>query len=131
MAQQFLENVYKLHRLPSSIVSDRDPIFMTNFWKELLRVLEVNLKHSSSYHPQTNSQTKEVNRCLETYLRCMSGDMPKRWCSWIYLAEFWYNTSYDSAIKITPFQALYGVSPPIHVPYIPRDSMVAAVDVLL
>jgi hypothetical protein len=110
IAQFFVDNIVKLHGVPQSIVSDRDKIFTSNFWKELFRL---QLKMSTSYHPQTDGQTKVVNRCLENYLRCFAGDKPKEWTRWLPWAEWWYNTTYHSATKMIPFEAVYGRPPPI------------------
>ncbi|GJX36874.1 reverse transcriptase [Tanacetum coccineum] len=89
VAQVFLDQVYKLHGLPESIVSDRDKVFLSNFWKALFGELKVKLKLSTAYHPQTDGQTKVVNRSLGCYLRCMCGEKPKEWVKWLSLAEFW------------------------------------------
>lgn len=98
VAQVFMDNVYRLHGMPSTIVSDRDPCFLSNFWKEFFGLEQVQLSHSSAYHPQTDGQTEVVNRCLENDLRCMCSDKPKEWLKWLPLAEYWYNTSFHSAI---------------------------------
>lgn len=86
------------------------------------------LHYSTAYHPQSDGQTEVVNRCLETYLRCMTGDGPTHWFSWLSLAEFWYNTDFHTSLQTTPFQALYGYPPPLQVTYVPGDSSLPAVD---
>lgn len=105
IARVVLDNIVKLYGFPKSIVSDRDRIFTSVFWKELFAKCETTLKHSSAYHPQTDGQLERVNQCLEMFLRCSMQDSPKQWKSWLPMAELWYNTSYHSAIKCSPFQA--------------------------
>ena len=128
VAKVFMENVYKLHGLPASITSDRDPVFLSRFWKELFSIQGVNLHYSTAYHPQTDGQTEIVNKGIKHYLRCMTGDIPNQWARWLPLVEWWYNTIYHSATKMTPYEIVYGFPPSIHIPYFPRDSTVASVD---
>jgi len=128
VAQAYLDNIYKLHGLPRSSVSDRDAIFLSSFRQSLFAVLGVDLLLSSSYHPQTDGQTEVLNRCLENYLRCMSVQNPKGWVNWLPMAEWWYNTTYQSAIQKTPFEVLYNQEPPLHLPYVPGESTHKGVD---
>lgn len=127
VAQAFMDNIFKLHGLPNSIVSDRDSVFLSEFWRELFTLQGVALNYSSAYHPQSDGQTEVVNRCLETYLRCMTSDRPGLWSRWLPLAEFWYNTSFHSSANMSPYEAVYGQPPPQHLPYVPGESKVAVV----
>lgn len=112
VARLFTNNVFKLHGIPKTIVSDRDPTFTSKFWKELLRVTGTELLMSSVYHPQTDGQTEVKNKGLEGYLRSFTGDRPRGWVRWLSLAEWAYNNSVHSSTKLTPFEAVYGYPPP-------------------
>jgi hypothetical protein len=57
VAKVLMDHVYKLHGLPASIVSDRDPIFTSSFWRELFSLAQVTLRMSTSYHSQYDGQT--------------------------------------------------------------------------
>ena len=128
VAQAYLDNVFKLHGWPQSIVSDRDSVFLSDFWQALFSIQGTNLFLSSAYHPQTDGQTEIVNRCLETYLRCMCSEHPKDWSKWLSLAEWWYNTSFHSATELTPYEVVYNQPPPVHLPYMPGETKVIGVD---
>jgi len=124
VAQVYFEQVFKLHGLPRTIIRDRDKVFMSYFWSALFKYQQVALHKSTAYHPQTDGQT-EVNRCLEGYMRCMTGERPLEWVLWLPLAESWYNANWHTAIGVTPYEVLY---PSLHIPYVSGDYKVAAVD---
>lgn len=83
MARVFMDNVFKLHGMPLSIVSDHDSVFTSTFWREL------------------------VNHCLKTYLRCSMGTRLSDWTCWLSLAEWWYNSSVHSTTWMSPSEAVY------------------------
>lgn len=106
-AQVFFENIFKLHGLPNSIVSDRDKVL----WQELFEKIGIGLHMSTAYHPQTDGQTERVNKCLESYLRCMCFLKPHKWKRCLAVAEWRYNTNFHTSLQMTPFKALYGYTP--------------------
>jgi hypothetical protein len=108
VAHVILDVVVRLHGMPKLIESDRDKIFISSFWNELFKLSNTTLVISTSYHPQTDGQTERVNQCLKMFLRCCVHDTPKKWKSWLPLAEFRYNISFHSSLGCTPFKALYG-----------------------
>ena len=111
VAETFVHGIVKLHGMPQSIISDRDPIFSSHFWREFF-MSGTSLKMSSAYHPQTDGQTEVVNRYIEQYLRCFASQQSRKWHSFLPWAEYWYNTTYHSSTGMTPFQILYGRPPP-------------------
>lgn len=78
VAKAFVANIVRLHGIPTSIVSDRDKVFISSFWQALFQLQGTKLCMSSSYHPQSDGQTEVVNRTLEQYLRCFAGDRPRK-----------------------------------------------------
>jgi len=107
LAGIFVHEIWRLHRLPKRIVSDRDTIFMSSFWQEVMRLLEVALDKSSAYHPQTDGQIEQVNQVLEHYLRTYCTWDQDNWVELLPFAEFCYNNTIHSATKLTPFFAAY------------------------
>nr|GEY89491.1 hypothetical protein [Tanacetum cinerariifolium] len=80
------------------IISGRDKVFLSLFWKEFFKMLQVSLHLSTAYHPQTDGQTRVVNRCLECYLRCMTRERPKEWSKWLALAKYCKVDSVDRSL---------------------------------
>jgi transposase InsO family protein len=111
MASAFLNTIYRFHGLPTSIVSDRDPVFTSWFWQSLFKLAVITLNLSSAYHPHNDGQIERVNQFLETFLRCFVPACPKKWKEWLCTAEFWYNNCFHSALRHSPFEALYGRQP--------------------
>ena len=101
---------------------------MSHFWRELFRLAGTKLNHSTAYHPQTDGQTEVVNRGVEMFLGCFCGEKPKEWVKWILWAEYWYNTTYQRAIGVTLFQAVYGHLPPPLEYYGERDTTNSTLD---
>ena len=131
VAENFIEGVVKLHGMPRSIISDRDPIFISKFWQEFFKLSGSKIMLSSAYHPQTDDQTEVVNRCVEQYLRCFVHQWPRKWSTYLAWAEYWYNTTYHASTKMTPYQALYGRLPPLIPAYLEGLSLVHEVDQML
>jgi transposase InsO family protein len=69
VAKIFFREVFRLHGLPKNIISDRDSQFIGTFWRELFRLVGIELTPSTSYHPQTDGKTEIVNKWVEGYLR--------------------------------------------------------------
>jgi hypothetical protein len=131
VARAFFVDIVRLHGFPQSIVSDRDVVFTSAFWKELFHLARTRLCMSSSFHPQSDGQTEVVNKVITMYLRCLTGDRPRQWVRWLPWAEFCYNTSYHTALRDMPFRVVYGHDPPTLRSYEAGDSRMPAVDCLL
>lgn len=74
VASLFIDMVVKIHGVPRNLVFDRDPLFISKFWQELFKASGTHLRMNSAYHPQSDGQTKVLNRIVEQYLRASSTD---------------------------------------------------------
>lgn len=75
VAQVFLDSVVKLHGVPKTLVSDRDKVFTSSFWKNLFQLMEVKLLMSTAYHPQLMAKVSvstNVWRCISGVLSILS-----------------------------------------------------------
>ncbi|WVZ91093.1 LOW QUALITY PROTEIN: hypothetical protein U9M48_037307 [Paspalum notatum var. saurae] len=108
LAKIYIENIVKLHGIPSKIVSDRGTQFTFRFWKSLQEAMGTNLDFSSAYHPQTDGQTERVNQIMEDMLRACVLTYDKDWESSLPYAEFSYNNGHLGSLGMAPFEALYG-----------------------
>jgi len=111
LARLFRDNMWKLHRLPESIISDRGPQFAAGLMKELNGMLGIKSKLSTVFHPQTDRQTERVNQELEQYLRMFIDHRQEQWPEWLGTAEFAYNNKTHSSTKTSHFKANYGQDP--------------------
>jgi len=108
LAKLFRNHVWKLHRLPESIISDRGVQFTAEMMKELNNLLEIQTKLSTAYYPQIDGQTERINQKLEQYLRVFIDHRQEQWPDWLGMAEFAYNNKIHAATKTSPFKVNYG-----------------------
>jgi hypothetical protein len=107
-AEIYLDQIIRLHEIPKTISSDRGAQFIARFWEQLQHSLGTKLIRSSMYHPQTDGQTEKINQILEDMLRACVIQYEKNWDKCLALEKFSYNNSYQSSLKMAPFEALYG-----------------------
>jgi transposase InsO family protein len=131
VAEAFFDGIVRLHGFPTSIVSDRDPVFTGNMWRDLFKMVGVKLCMSTAFHPQADGQLEVVNKVIVMYLRCVTGDQLRAWVDWLSWAEYCYNTSFHTALRTTPFEVVYGRPSPPFLPYSPATARTEATDTLL
>ncbi|SGY45721.1 BQ5605_C001g00329 [Microbotryum silenes-dioicae] len=125
LARTFLTHVFKLHGLPTDIVSDRGATFTSNWWSEFLAMLKIKPNLSTAFHPESDGQTERTNQTLEHYLRHFCDYLQTNWSELLPLAEFAYNNSFHSSIGASPFYVTRGYHPRLEVSL--RDSFVTDV----
>ena len=79
LVRLFRDNVWKLHGLLESVVSDRGPQFVAELTKKLNKILGIETRLSIAFHPQTDRQTERMNQELEQYLRFLMEHRQKDW----------------------------------------------------
>ncbi|KAG8485188.1 hypothetical protein CXB51_021841 [Gossypium anomalum] len=128
VAIAFLNDIVRLHGIPTTIFTNRKPRFMHTFWQELYSLQRTKLAISTPYHPQIDSQTEVINKCLEMYLKCFLADTPHAWIPMLPWAKYWYNTAFQTMACMTPFEILYKHPPPTIARYIQDTSRSPLID---
>jgi len=93
------------------VISNCGPQFVSGFMRELNKILGIDTKLSTAYHPQTDGQIERMNQELEQYLRMFVDYCQMNWPEWLAIAEFSYNNKIQKSIKILPFYTNYGFNP--------------------
>lgn len=110
-ANLFVAHVFQDFGLPVMIISDRDKIFTSDFWKQLMRRLKVEHRYSTAYHPQTDGQTEVMNKVVEEVIRPSLSEDGKNWEEMIPLVQFCINNSRNESTGETPFYLNRGSHP--------------------
>lgn len=99
--------------MPKAIISDRDPRFVSRFWRSFFEQgLGTTLRFSTAYHPQTDGQSERTNRTLEEILRHYVSPQQTDWDEYLDCAEYAINDAQQVSTGYTPFQLAYGGQQP-------------------
>ncbi|PNS18780.1 hypothetical protein CAC42_5319 [Sphaceloma murrayae] len=114
-AHRLLDNLLSADwGLPSAIISDRDPKFLSTLWQTWFARLGTKLLMSVAYHPQTDGQSERTNQTVEIALRFHIAKYPDAELEWIYALpqlQFALNSSINAATGRTPNEICLGFRP--------------------
>ena len=109
-ADLFFHDIWTHFGLPSSIISDKDSHFLSTFWRTLWSLLGCQLRFSTAFHPQTDGQTKVVNRTLVHSLHSYFAKN-KQWDIYLHIIHHSYNRATHSSTSFSPFEVCFGFQP--------------------
>uniref|UniRef100_A0A3P9HCQ1 Gypsy retrotransposon integrase-like protein 1 n=1 Tax=Oryzias latipes TaxID=8090 RepID=A0A3P9HCQ1_ORYLA len=112
-ANLLIDHVFRHHGIPSDIVSDRGPQFVSQVWRAFCSALGASTSLSSGYHPQSNGQAERANQELEAMLRCLVAQNQGDWSDYLVWVEYAHNNHPSTATGMSPFEASLGYSPPL------------------
>ena len=104
IAKIYQDEIWKLHRIPRKVLSNREPQFTLKFMKELSKALGTKKTLSMVYHPQNNGQMEGMNQEIEVFLQHYVNYQQDNWIKYLVMAEFQYNNKKHVAIGRTPFK---------------------------
>ena len=104
IAKIYQDEIWKLHRIPRKVLSNREPQFTLKFMKKLSKALGTKKTLSMVYHPQNNGQMEGMNQEIEVFLQHYVNYQQDNWIKYLAMAEFQYNNKKHVAIGRTPFK---------------------------
>ena len=111
-ATLFFEHVVRHHGLPSSIVSDRDPIFTSEVWSHLCDQLQIKQCCTAPFHPQANGQAERTNQTMKQVLQALLASRPHyQWLTVLYMVEMAINNAPIASTEFSPYYLNYGFHP--------------------
>ena len=111
IAQLYLDHIYRWFGLPTKIISNRDPHFMSHFRKAITKKLGIQQNLSTTFHPQTDGLSEWKNQWVEQYLCTITASHPRDWSYWISIASAVHNNQINLTTGLLPNHVLFGYSP--------------------
>ena len=111
IAKIYKDNIWKLHRIPRKVLSNRELQFASKFMEELIKALETKRQLSIAYHSQTDGQTERINQEIGMFLQHYVNYQQDDWTNWLAIVEFQYNNKKYTATGRTPFELNFGRHP--------------------
>lgn len=109
-----METIIANHGLPKEIISNKNKLFTSKFWTSLIAQLGIKYKISTTYHPQTNGQTKRMNQIIEIYLKSYINQKQDNWVQLLPLVQVAYNSLVNKTMGIMPFYTNYSREAPLY-----------------
>ena len=107
----YVKYIFSCFRLPSQVISDCDPRFVSKFTQELCRILGISQNVSTAYHPRMDGQSEQTNQWLEQYLRFWANKWQDNWAPLLLLTEFVHNNWIHEGTGKSPFFLMMGYDP--------------------
>jgi transposase InsO family protein len=111
VAHALIRRVYSQHGLPASMISDRGPQFVKEVGREMARLLQIEQRLSTAYHPETDGGNERANTEIEVFFRAYAAKFQTTWAQLCPAAEFAINTRPSSSTGVSPFFVTHGYEP--------------------
>ena len=103
----FTKNIFKLHELSDTIISDHRDQFISTFWKTLCKWLQISTQLLTVFHSETDKQIKIANMIMKQYLWMYYSYLQDDWKKWLFLTEFTANNMMNKSTDVTSFYIIY------------------------
>jgi hypothetical protein len=110
-AALYIKHIFAHFGLPTKVISNRDPRFMSKFIQAVCKVTGVKHAPSTAYHPRTDGQSERSNQWLETAIRFITDQKQKNWAPYLPIAQFAHNNWPLDTTRKSPFFLLMGFNP--------------------
>ena len=107
-AQQFLDEIVRLHGLLRKIICDRDPRFTSEFWQHVFKKMKVQVATTTANHPEADGQSENRVKVVRTMLRSFAAEYHDEWDLRLPILKMQFNNTRNATTGLTPFETIYG-----------------------
>jgi transposase InsO family protein len=112
VARAFVECFVCIYGIPTSILTDCGTNFLSDVFKQMCKLLDIERSKTTPWHPQTNGYLERSHRTLKTYLRSFV-DKDNEWDNLLCYATYCYNSTIHTSTNFTPYELVFGHKPEI------------------
>lgn len=110
-ARRLFNHWFALFGIPITMISNRDKLWTSRFWKKLMKLLHIDMKLTTAFHPQSDGRSERSNKTITQVLRAFTRQTQRKWLESLPATELAINSCINTSTGYSPFELVFGLKP--------------------